>query len=63
MMLLFFFWFLALALKMETVCFPETLASTYESTRRRNPEEHHHPRSRENLKSHKLYIFSDLKEL
>jgi hypothetical protein len=29
------------ALKMETVCFSETLASTDESTRRLNPEEHH----------------------
>jgi hypothetical protein len=30
------------ALKMETVCFSETLASTDESTRLKNPEEHHH---------------------
>jgi hypothetical protein len=29
------------SLKMETVCFPETLASTDESTRCQNPEEHH----------------------
>jgi hypothetical protein len=36
---------------METVCFSETLASTDESTRRHNPEEHH-PHRRENLKSH-----------
>jgi hypothetical protein len=28
------------ALKMETVCFSETLVSTYESTRRHNPEQH-----------------------
>jgi hypothetical protein len=28
------------ALKMETVCFSETLASTDESTRRQNPEKH-----------------------
>jgi hypothetical protein len=28
------------ALKMETVCFSETLASTDKSTRRQNPEEH-----------------------
>jgi hypothetical protein len=27
---------------METVCFSETLASTYESTRRQNTKEHHH---------------------
>jgi hypothetical protein len=41
------------ALKMDTVCFSETLASTEESTRRRNPEEqNHHPHRRENLKSH-----------
>jgi hypothetical protein len=26
---------------METVCFSETLVSTYESTRRNNPEEQH----------------------
>jgi hypothetical protein len=29
------------ALKMETVCFSETLASTYESIWHHNPEEHH----------------------
>jgi hypothetical protein len=28
-------------LKMETVCFSETLASSDESTSRQNPEEHH----------------------
>jgi hypothetical protein len=33
---------ITLALKMETVCFPETLASINESTWRLNPEEHHH---------------------
>jgi hypothetical protein len=33
---------------METVCFSETLASTEESTRRQNPEEHHQPHRREN---------------
>jgi hypothetical protein len=38
------------ALKMETVCFSETLASTDESIRRQNPEEHHHPHRRENFK-------------
>jgi hypothetical protein len=30
------------ALKMEKVYFSETLVSTYESTRRHNPEEQHH---------------------
>jgi hypothetical protein len=40
------------ALKMETVYFPETLASTDESTRHQNSEEqHYHPHRRENLKS------------
>jgi hypothetical protein len=29
------------ALKMETVCFSETLVSIYESTRRNNPEQQH----------------------
>jgi hypothetical protein len=29
------------ALKMETVCFSETLVYTDESTRSQNPEEHH----------------------
>jgi hypothetical protein len=29
------------ALKMETICFLETLVSTYKSTRRHNPEEQH----------------------
>jgi hypothetical protein len=29
-------------MKMETVCFSETLVSTYESTRRHNPEQQHH---------------------
>jgi hypothetical protein len=42
---------------METY-FSETLASTYESTRRQNPQEQHHPHRRENLKSD---IFSALK--
>jgi hypothetical protein len=40
------------ALKMEAVCYSETLASTDESTRRQNLEEH--PHRRESLKSHKL---------
>jgi hypothetical protein len=40
-------------LKMETVCFSETLASADESTRRQNPEEqHYHPHRHENLRSH-----------
>jgi hypothetical protein len=41
------------ALKMETVCFYETLASIDESTQCQNPEEqqHHHPHRCENLKS------------
>jgi hypothetical protein len=30
------------ALKTNTLCFSETLVSTYESARRHNPEEHHH---------------------
>jgi hypothetical protein len=51
--LMMFFWVLAEALKMETACFSEMLASTGESTRRQNSEEHHHPHRRENLKSHK----------
>jgi hypothetical protein len=44
---------------METVCFSETLVSTDESTRRQNPEDHHHPQRRENLKSHIVvpYLF------
>jgi hypothetical protein len=42
---------------METVRFSETLASTSQSTRRPNPEEHHHCRYRcENLLSHILLL-------
>jgi hypothetical protein len=42
---------------METVCFSETLASTDESTRRQNPEDHH-PHRHENLRSHNTcYVF------
>jgi hypothetical protein len=41
-------------MKMETVCFSETLASTDESTRRQSPEEHHHLHCRENFKSHTI---------
>jgi hypothetical protein len=37
-------------LKMETTCFSETLVSTYESTRRHNPEQQHrNPHRHENL--------------
>jgi hypothetical protein len=44
---------------MEIVRFSETLASTSESTRRPNPEEHHQYRQRrENLKSHKFNVVS-----
>jgi hypothetical protein len=32
---------LCIHLKMEGVCYSETLVSTYESTRRHNPEEQH----------------------
>jgi hypothetical protein len=38
-------------LKMETVCFSETLVSTYESASRHDPE-HRLPQRRKNLKSH-----------
>jgi hypothetical protein len=34
---------------METVCFSETLVSTYESTRHHSPEQHRHFHRRENL--------------
>jgi hypothetical protein len=45
--------FLNNCLKMHTVCFPETVVSTYKSTRPYNPEDQHrHLYSRENLKSH-----------
>jgi hypothetical protein len=40
------------ALKMDAVFFSETLASTYESIRRQNPEEHHHLHRRENPEYH-----------
>jgi hypothetical protein len=42
-------------LKMETVCFSETLVSTCESTRRQNPEEHLHPHRRVNFRSRNNY--------
>jgi hypothetical protein len=38
------------------VCLSETLLSTYESVRRQNPEEHHRPHRRENLKFHMMYV-------
>jgi hypothetical protein len=44
------------ALKMEIVCFSETLASTDESTRRQNPEEYH-PDRRENVRSQNTLLF------
>jgi hypothetical protein len=44
------------ALKMETLFFSETPASTYESTRRHNPEEHGHLLRRENLKSRIILV-------
>jgi hypothetical protein len=42
-------------LKTERACFSETSVSTYQSTRRHNPEQHRHPHRRENLKSH-IYL-------
>jgi hypothetical protein len=45
---------LSSGLKMETVCFSETLVFTYESTRRHNPEQHYHLHRRQNLKFHDL---------
>jgi hypothetical protein len=45
--------FAASALKMETVCFSKTMASTNESTWHRNQEEHRHDHHRrENLRFH-----------
>jgi hypothetical protein len=44
-------------LKMETVCFSETLVSTYESTHRHNPGQYRHFRHLENFKSRIIYIF------
>jgi hypothetical protein len=32
------------------------MASTYDSTRRQNPEEHHHLHSRENLEFHNVQV-------
>jgi len=40
----------------------ETLVSTYESTRRHNPEEHRHLYRRENLRSHKHCYDNEIKE-
>jgi hypothetical protein len=47
---------------METVCFSETLESTYESTSRqkKKTEEHHDPYRRENLKYHMKDCFIKL---
>jgi hypothetical protein len=42
MMMMLFFWVLALDLEVEKVRFSETLSSTDERTRRQNPEEQHH---------------------
>jgi hypothetical protein len=39
---------------METACFSETLVSTYEYTRRKNPE-HRHPHLRDNLRLTGVY--------
>jgi hypothetical protein len=44
------------ALKMETVSFPETVVSAYESNQRHNPEKHRHPQHRKNLKSHLMKV-------
>jgi hypothetical protein len=45
-----------IALMMEAVRTSETLVNFYETTRRNIPEDsHHHPRRRENLKSHKYF--------
>jgi hypothetical protein len=42
---------------METVCFSEIPISSYESTRRHDPEkQHRHPRRRGNLKSHMIHM-------
>jgi hypothetical protein len=43
-------------LKMKTVCFSETIASTDESTWRQNPVHHHDSHRRENLKSHSVAV-------
>jgi hypothetical protein len=49
---------------METVCLSETLASTNQSARRLNPEEHHHFRHcRESLKSQPLCCFTFFKTI
>jgi hypothetical protein len=45
-------------LKMQILCFCETLASTDESTWRLNPEERHHQTyHRDNLKSHTVQLY------
>jgi hypothetical protein len=52
-----------LALKMETACFSETLASTHETTRPQNPRRYQHTNRRENLKSHLVIQFIALLSL
>jgi hypothetical protein len=50
-----------LALKMETACFSEILASINQSTWCWNPKQHHHNHhSHENLKSHNFCVSFDL---
>jgi hypothetical protein len=41
-MMILFFWVWDLTLKVETICFSETLSSIDDPTRRLNPEEQHH---------------------
>jgi hypothetical protein len=43
---------------MQTVCFSETVVSTYSSTLTYSPEDHQHQHfhRRENLKSHEAYL-------
>jgi hypothetical protein len=45
------------ALKMETVLFSKTLASTYKTTMCQNLKQHHHyPNNCENLNYHKFFV-------
>jgi hypothetical protein len=56
--MMMFFW----VAMMQTVRFSEALASTYESTRRQNPEGHrHHPQRGETLKSDTADIYEEEK--
>jgi hypothetical protein len=48
---------------METICFPETMASTYESTRRDNSEQNRQLHSRETLKYHDIVKVYQLQNL